>query len=381
MPPDPVDLEQYLNRAEIEYLFDAKFAAKSPHPSESQRPSEECADFVFPIRRKSDELNFYARLEDQLRRQDVFHIASYRLVKEEFTKISRPASLALTVEKLLQQRPHLRFVKVEIERLISSYKMIDTRNFLRSNSEESLADLARTRSCLDVFQYLLAHQDETKGLLPRQIPHGQSTKLIGKDLLLLRLFSCWRERPSRWDDFYDYFGLLDKPAEIRFFAPSCSCQGQFLHQFHGVLAKDWSSQYNFVALSGTLIVENFETFYSVVNKTTSSLIVWGGGWRAVQLREVFHLFPQPIYYWGDIDKEGYEIFGYLKNLNPVLQPLLMDHSTIERARAIHQKKEIFLGPFRTVAGLQAEYELVCRNGIQIEQEQLREEWPFAGDLL
>jgi hypothetical protein len=217
--------------------------------------------------------------------------------------------------------------------------------------------------------------------LPRQIPHGQSTKLVGKQALLLRLFSYWRDQPSQWSDFYDWFGLIDQPPEFRIFAPTCLVQNNRLREFQGLLAKDWADDFEFSGLSGTLIVENLETFHALAKLSRATLVVWGGGWKAAHLRPLLPCLPRPIYYWGDIDKEGYEIFGLLKSADAGIHFALMDFTAIEKYRSIHQRKEISLGPYRSVAGLQAEYEYVARRGIQIEQEQMREEWPFGAQLL
>lgn len=84
--------------------------------------------------------------------------------------------------------------------------------------------------------------------------------------------------------------------------------------------------------------------------------------------------------WGDIDKEGYEIFGYLKKVFPHLKSVLMKQEVIENNKHLHQRKEIYIGPFRAVEGLQLEYEFVSRHGIQIEQEQIRASWPFGTEL-
>jgi hypothetical protein len=153
-----------------------------------------------------------------------------------------------------------------------------------------------------------------------------------------------------------------------------------LRDFHGLLAKDWADQYRFGSLAGSLIVENFESFLALTRESKSTFLVWGAGWRAVHLRVLLQEFPKPIYYWGDIDKEGYEIYASLKHSCPDLQPILMDQATIERNRNLQQRKDLFIGPFREVPGLQREYEYVSWHGVQIEQEQIHERWPFGTGL-
>ena len=357
-----LEISGYLDQAEQEFLLDGK------------------AEFVFPVRRRVGEPDFYRQLDQELRHQNVMRVHSFREVKEGFTWVSRPAALVLDLETLLRERPSLSIMRGELENLERGFPFLNLRKFLRSEGNGILNDLGLLKSCLEVFSYILNNRKLVVGLLPRQLAHGQSTKLIGRENLLLRLFSFWRAQPARWTDFFDFFELLDKPLEFRFFAPVCKCQNHVLRDFHGLIAKDWSQELEFGALAGTLIVENFESFLALTKESASTLLIWGAGWRAVHLRSFFERFPRPIYYWGDIDREGFEIFANLKSSISALSPLLMDRRVIESYLEIHQRKEIFLGPFREVPGLQQEYEYVSRNGIQIEQEQIREKWPF-GTLL
>lgn len=357
-----LDIARFLDQAEWDFLVNGK------------------TEFVFPVRRKSGESDFYERLDRELREQSIMQVRDLREVKEGFTRISRPASLSIDLETLLRERPHVSIWKGQIENLARAFDFLDLYEFLRQEGREAAHDLILLEHCLEVLAFLIKNRHEVSGLLPRQLPHGRSTKLIGIENLLLKLFGFWRGQVARWSDFYAWFELLDKPLEFRFYAPVCSCQGSSLRDFHGILARDWIAAYEFGALDGTLIVENFESMLALIPDAKSTLLIWGGGWRAVHLRWILDRLPTPIHYWGDIDREGYEIFGALKAHNPDLEPVLMAHDMIEKYRSLQQRKEIFLGPFKEVPGLQNEYEFVARRGIRIEQEQIREQWPLGTRL-
>lgn len=358
-----IPFEDYLNRAERDYVLEGK------------------NQFQFSIRGKTGELDFYQRLDQELQAQQNLKVLSYRAVKEGFTKISRPAVIGFEDDILLKYRPHVRLLRKHFEDLAKKFSVIHVFEFARSNYSECSQDPHGLAASLEVFNYLLEHKEEVVGLTPRQIPHGQSTKLIGKNNLLLRVFSFWYNTESvSWRDFFSYFELQDKPAEFRFFGPSCRCQSNLLRHFHGLLALEWMDQFSFSMLKGTLIVENFEAFYHLTGQVQETLLIWGGGWKAVQLSRLFQHLPKPIFYWGDIDKEGYEIYGLLQKRYPSLKAVLMSQETVMKNINLHQKKEIFSGPFRLVEGLQKEYEGVCLRGIQIEQEQLTESWPFISEL-
>ncbi len=357
-----LNINEFLDRAEREYLFENK------------------VHFVFTIRRKAHDDDFYSRLESELQKQNILKIHDLRLVKEKYAKISRPSAVSIDLDTLLTQRSHLKLLKSEMGFWGERYPKINLLLFAKTYFRDSMENLALTYSCAEVLNYLISHPEICIGLLPREISHGQSTKLIGKEPLLLKMFSCWRDQSSRWSDFYNYFGLLDKPAEFRIFAPECLLQNQNLKNYHGLLSRDFFKDYNFSNLNGTLIIENYESFYVAARHSKKTLILWGAGWKAASLRSISKSLPGPVFYWGDIDKEGYEIFAYLCNFMPDLEPLYMSFKTIHDNPDLQQKRDKYLGPYKQIPKLQDEYIWICSRGLQIEQEQLQPQWPYCDSL-
>jgi hypothetical protein len=102
------------------------------------------------------------------------------------------------------------------------------------------------------------------------------------------------------------------------------------------------------------------------------VVIWGAGWRAASLKAIQEMLPRPVLYWGDIDKEGYEIYGHLRSHIPDLQPTLMSLEVIKQHKGYSIPKEPYCGPFREVLGLQQEYELTCQEGLCIEQEKIHD---------
>jgi len=356
-------LKEYFQKAERDYVLEGR------------------TEFRFPIRAKSGEQNYYPRLDHELQGQTEIRVITYRNVKEGWTKISRPAIVGFDVNVLLSKHPHLRVLRSVFEDLVKRYSSLPVREFLHHHYSDCSQDPESLKSALEVYHYLSEHREEITGLMPRQIPHGQSTKLIGRNLLLLRFFAFNFQLVNvTWKDFLKFFKLQSRPTEFRFYAPTCRCQGNDLVQHHGVMALDWIESLDFSNLKATLIVENIETFFQAVPQSQGSLVIWGGGWKAVQLQSLLNRFPEPIFYWGDIDKEGYEIYGFLRQRFQKLKPILMSSPTIEKYRGLAQHKDIYKGPFRRVDDLQNEYEDVCLRGLQIEQEQIQEPWPLHPDL-
>jgi len=280
--------------------------------------------------------------------------------------------MRISNESLLRKRPHLHALAAEIGNWRSEFTDLPVDDLLRTTFKDALADPALTRSCLEIMHHLLAHRAEVEGLLPRQVQHSNSTKLICMEPLLLRLFSLWRRESATWAEFLRFFGLVDKPVEFRFFTTSCRCQGHELRNFHGIISTDTIQEYDFSSLGETLIVENLQTFHAEVAAASSNrMIIWGGGWKVAVLRRMHEKLPRPIRYWGDIDKEGYEIFGHLKSAIPDLQPINMDQQTMLNHLRFAIQRDKFFGPFRDVHDLQEIYQQVCQQGICIEQEKIR----------
>lgn len=346
--------EEFLEQAEREFLF-----------------GERKDFFHFEIRRKAGVGTFYEQLEKELKQQNLFQVSQYREVKEGFVKISRPAVLQLFAEALLKEKPHLKLLKSQLHDWEVLYgDFVAVKSFIEKHKDEAFQNIERTKACFETYKFLMENKEDIVGLLPRQIPHGNSTKLIGKESLLLKIFSCQKGKGTSWADFFEFFGLQSTPPEFRFYAPSVTIDSNPVPNFHGVMVQGPECRFTFDGCHGTLIVENWQSFYALTRMELPCLLIWGAGWKASLLRSQLGQFPGPLYYWGDIDKEGLEIFGYLKSYLSDLKSIYMDENTYQRFKHLTQKKEPFVGPFRQLGEFQDWYEKVCVNGIQIEQEQM-----------
>ena len=326
---------------------------------------------VISLRKRRHVNDDYARLEQLLRSHPIIKVSHYKSVKEGRVKVSRPSEISITQECLLAYRPELVSLKVLFEEWFHCLEELGLRTFIEAHYSMLVRAPASFSSCIEVFKYLIRYRSfDSPWILPRQLPHGESTKLVGSDPLLLRLFVYWRKDEGSWKDFFLRFRLLKRPAEFRFFAPILQVQQKELRDFHGLISVSWKEALDFSDLQQTLIVENRQSFDAICARVEKTLLIFGSGWKVSQLTSSWKSLPKPIFYWGDIDKEGFEIFSYLSDFDPLLKPLLMDECTFESYRKFGVKKETSLGPFRRIPELQSVYEKVCRSGLMIEQEKL-----------
>lgn len=161
--------------------------------------------------------------------------------------------------------------------------LLDFNAFVTANFSISVRRHIVPKEAIELFQYLIKDEEQIKGLLPRQLQHSFSTKLIGKEPLLLALLAFQTGQTSNWGNFFDFFGLIKRPPEFRFYAPHCKWNESDLKQFHGILFQENIATFCFQDLERTLVIENIESLLPLVGKCDKTLLIWGEGWKCSQL--------------------------------------------------------------------------------------------------
>ncbi len=336
-------------------------------------------EMVFEIRKRKGVENFYALLDQDLRRQKIFRIHSFRKVKEGLVAMPRPASLAIKVSELLHIISELEGKKIIVQSCKNKSQYFTFHDFAEGNYELLERSWQVVEASLEVFNYMIQFPERVRGQSSRLISHGQSTKLLGREAILLAMFRFYKSDPLlTWDRLFEEYQITDNGSEFRFFSDRAIWKGQEIGGgFHGVLREDSVKFWSFL-MKGTLIIENFESFMDFSAQAKEHLLIWGSGWRAVQLNRMWDVLPKPVYYWGDIDKEGIEIFFSLsqKVPHPPL-PFLMDAQTFTAFRDLLQKVPSS-NPSPSITdsdfSLKDFYIEICKNGHRIEQEQLHGAW-------
>jgi hypothetical protein len=70
---------------------------------------------------------------------------------------------------------------------------------------------------------------------------------------------------------------------------------------------------------------NFLTFPQV----TDSIVIWGKGFAIETLRDAFWLKDKEIFYWSDLDIQGFQMLSRLRSYFPQTQAFLMDGAFLE----------------------------------------------------
>jgi len=111
-----------------------------------------------------------------------------------------------------------------------------------------------------------------------------------------------------------------------------------------------------------------------------SIIIFGSGFSVENLKKAEWLKNIELYYWGDLDVQGFEILsqfrGYFSNVNSILMDKLTFDRYFENDRATPSKISISLN---LTAEEQQLYELLKENNWRLEQEKIPFE--YANEII
>lgn len=126
---------------------------------------------------------------------------------------------------------------------------------------------------------------------------------------------------------------------------------------------NWEVQSVFIAENKV----NFLTFPSVKN----AIIIWGHGYGVANLRNISFLQNAKLYYWGDLDAQGFEILSQFRGYFPQTQSFLMDSETFDRFFENDKGTESkVLVDLNLNSAEQMTYQKIRSNNWRLEQEKI-----------
>lgn len=327
-------------------------------------------EFTCDLRLTDEIRKNFTQFEQQIKGYPEIEIVDWRNARLSGMKTGFPSAIKFDSSLIYRVRPELKKIRRSFELAISSGKVLDVKAYIRDNYSLCKKNYEDLQASVLIAEYMIENKEAVKGLLPRQIAHGQSTKLLADNPLVKGLLSSTFAGflDEHNGDVFDYLGLKKKPTSFQFFATEVAIRGISFSNYYGVLNNMNAKDFLF-GLKRTIIVENEESFHPLAEIIQDALVIFGGGWRAVGLKQFSHLFPGKVFYWGDIDSEGIEILNSVADSLGKVIPVAMDKNTISRYSSLSQRVKSRV-PADGVRILRDEYCQICKLGIRIEQEQL-----------
>ncbi|MDE2421351.1 MAG: DUF2399 domain-containing protein [Gammaproteobacteria bacterium] len=297
-------------------------------------------------------------LGDQDLPAHIFFEHEYDFIKY-LSKVDEVKTFQINCEKIIQQLPELKAWLIQNPMKVIEY----------AHDFDSL---------LKVCHYFKANPQPN--LYIRELPIQVHTKFIEQNTGILRSlldFLIPEYCDPTASEFNQHFHLKSYESQIRFriLDPKLST-----NYFSGVSDLDIPvSQFQKLnlPLKRVIVVENKTIYYTVLTlpNIASTIVIFGSGYKVSDLKQVSWLNNVELWYWGDIDAQGFEILSQLRGYFPHTTSFLMDQSTFDT----YFEKDSGT-PSNTSSTLQLTgqeqqlYELVQLNNWRLEQEKIPYEY-------
>lgn len=246
-------------------------------------------------------------------------------------------------------------------------------------------NMAKLPSFLRVGKWMQGRdmQEEELNSLREVLIPGVDTKFLEKNMAKVRSMHQFLtgERLENRQDFLDAVGIEAYPEDgdfVKIRMPDPACRIGNLSVI-SVL----SSELARLPLhpDAVFLIENKATFYHFP-AVQNSIIIFGSGYAATgQMQGIPLLQDARLYYWSDLDRDGFRMLDYLRSRYPKLRSLFMD---IEAARAgessaVPDEGTQKVSLHHLTEPEQEAFDLLSRDGRRIEQERFP--WKFAKEWL
>src|SRR5260221_7498192 len=268
--------------------------------------------------------------------------------------------------------------KREFEDFVADVELIRARlpelnAWIETNPLQVIKHHEHWNHLLAVCEYFKANP--LPNLFVRELPVAIHTKFIEDHIGILRqMLDCvlWGDFVSGSEaDFARRYGLRYDEPLVRFRLLDSTLLARLSLPFTD-LSVSLSAFSDFdLSAYDCIIVENKMNFLTLP-AMTNAFGIFGSGFKVDVLSKVEWLFNCSIYYWGDLDAQGFQILSMLRSIFPHVSSLMMDDQTItrfsDRVREGRASKTLQL-PFLTLEE-RALYEQLVLNNWRLEQEQI-----------
>lgn len=225
---------------------------------------------------------------------------------------------------------------------------------------------------LEVCCYLQLHP--RPNFYARELPLSVDTKFVERHQSVLgRLLPLALPHASIMESerFEDRFGLRYDEPQIRFRLLDDALRAKL-----GVPFSDLTlplSEFKRLGWRHLRIVvsENKMTFLTLPSLPQAAA-VWGAGNAAALLHSASWLADCDLFYWGDIDMQGFEILARLRTAFPQVRNLMMDMATLNQFRALCRSgvpSAVQIEQSLTTAENET-YQFVSNSNLRLEQERI-----------
>lgn len=277
--------------------------------------------------------------------------------------------------QLLQRHQETAAFKEQLQALLTWAPGI--RAFLAAKPELILAYKTIWCDLQKVVDYLLSFDVSVQYI--RSIPVPVHTKFIEMHKpLILSLLKC--VAPHRFaDDCVTLEQALALKMKPHLYTVRWLDKEMSQRLLHGMectgVTGDWLRQINW-PISEVWMVEN-ETNLYLVPPRKNAMAIFSRGYAMSQLKDIPLFHKASLYYWGDLDEDGYKMLNGMRAGYPHIKSVFMDEYTLlkhaEELMTQQAKYKTAVLPLLTGAE-QAAFNILKHHNGRLEQERIRQDF-------
>jgi hypothetical protein len=233
---------------------------------------------------------------------------------------------------------------------------------------------------LEVCQYF---KDNSKpNLYIRELPIKVHTKFIGnnkgiiKELLDILIKDHIIDNEET--NFEKRFNLKSPPSLVRFRILDKNISQKYFSGMNDMSVPVSQFEQLKLPLKNVLVVENKTNLLTIaltLSELEETIVVFGSGYKVENLKKVEWLKQMRLFYWGDLDAQGFEILSQFRGYFPNVKSLFMDNDTFNK---FFENDSGTQSKITTELNLTDEerqlYLLLKENNWRLEQEKIRIEY-------
>jgi hypothetical protein len=300
-----------------------------------------------------------------------------------YGKKTLPTSIVIDTEqdylRLLERTKEVRQFKLNIELIWQ--EMPELYDWIYNNPQKVIEYSDRWQGLLKVCDYFKEHP--YPNLYIRELPIRVHTKFIEQNKGILRelletiipgdiLMPVDDEKDRK---FEKRFSLKYPEPIIRMRLMDESLKNKYKFPATDIsLPLSEFSQLTF-DVHPCFITENLMNFLTLP-VLKNSIAIFGKGYALSSLKAAKWLLPCPIFYWGDMDVDGFKILSQLRSYFPQVRSIMMDMETYQAFQefAVSIESQITETPAHLTESEKNLYTYLSSNQKRLEQERITQEY-------
>ncbi|MGE0930884.1 Wadjet anti-phage system protein JetD domain-containing protein [Cytophagales bacterium EPR-FJ-38] len=273
---------------------------------------------------------------------------------------------------------YLKFIKKEKEFhvMMENYSFIKSElpqleSWLKENPKAIIDNSDVWPGLIKVCQWFILHFEPDKYYI-RELPIPVHTKFIeeNKGILRLLLDELVPDIVNTSENHFEKrFFLKYDQSLIRFRLLDKSCWGEISYDDITIPIEQFKS--TTLKCSRVFIIENKMNFLAFP-KVSHSIAIWGKGFAVDSLKNTDWLEDKEIYYWSDMDIQGFQMLSQLRSYFPQTKSFLMEREILENyCEFIVSGTVSKVVSLAHLSGEELEvYKLLSKSNVRLEQERV-----------